>query len=53
MASADILFEREQAKVKRLNKLRGEHSEESYKILKNGVKYLFFIVITCVFFFTA
>ena len=48
--TAEILYEREQAKAKRLNALRGEHAEESYKTLKSGVRYAFFILFTAIFF---
>ena len=35
--TSQILFEREESKIKRLNALKGEHAEESFKILKKGV----------------
>ena len=31
--------------MKRLNALQGENAEESYKTLKNGVKYLIFLIV--------
>ena len=43
--TTEILFEREEAKIKRLNALKGEHAEESFKILKNGFKYLCFLLV--------
>ena len=43
--TTEILFEREEAKIKRLNDLRGENAEESFKILKNGFKYLCFLAL--------
>ena len=43
--TTEILFEREEAKIKRLNALKGEHAEESFKILKSGFKYLCFLLL--------
>jgi hypothetical protein len=50
--TSQILFEREESKIKRLNALKGEHAEESFKILKNGVKYLCFLILVLVLILT-
>ena len=52
IVTSQILFEREEAKIKRLNALKGEHAEESFKILKSGIKYLSFLILVLVLILT-